>query len=351
MNVVGVPDGSGRIAVVGRAGDADWARMMDPVSAVWEASDFFRWSHGASAQNLVNLYDMVFSPSFVVDRTFYYAFNGRGAVNRSEWSVRRSTLPVTSIETVLMADGAGDVGFVAFDKAGRLLVTRYDETSPIQPSLAQNTSRFAGKILRLDVSADDFPGDSSRNYAIPDDNPFKTSGGAPEVIAFGLKAAKRGNIYRVTGDLFLGDQPNEIDRLPFGTTTALNFGWNVLLGTQPNTGPASPGFTMPVAETTPGSTPTSGTAILGGVVYRGPIEELQGQYIFGDEIGDNFWTVPVSSLTAGSTVPGTAFTVRNGDFTPNQGQLADIIAISQDDAGNVYFVARTGGIYRLEPLP
>src|SRR6185295_13295056 len=36
----------------------------------------------------------------------------------------------------------------------------------------QSVNALLGKILRIDVNGDDFPTDSTRNYAIPPTNPF-----------------------------------------------------------------------------------------------------------------------------------------------------------------------------------
>ena len=51
----------------------------------------------------------------------------------------------------------------------------------------QNRATLLGKMLRLDVARDDFPGDANRDYGIPAANPFAGGGGAGEVWLYGLR--------------------------------------------------------------------------------------------------------------------------------------------------------------------
>ena len=67
------------------------------------------------------------------------------------------------------------------------------------------TNELLGKILRIDVDGDDFPADSTRNYAIPSDNPFVGATGDDEIWAYGLRNPWRCSFDRATGDLYIGD--------------------------------------------------------------------------------------------------------------------------------------------------
>ena len=62
-----------------------------------------------------------------------------------------------------------------------------------------------GKILRVDVHGDDFPGDPTRNYAVPADNPFVGSDGLDEIFAFGLRNPWRPSFDRGLGDFYIAD--------------------------------------------------------------------------------------------------------------------------------------------------
>jgi hypothetical protein len=89
--------------------------------------------------------------------------------------------------------------------------------------------------------------------------------------------------------------------------------------------------------------------VTGGYVYRGPVESLRGQYVFGDFVSGNLWSLPVSSLSPGTTVPSSQFTVRNADFAPVQGTIDNVSSFGLDQAGNLYIVDFDGEIYRIEP--
>jgi hypothetical protein len=126
-------------------------------------------------------------------------------------------------------------------------------------------------------------------------------------------------------------------------------GWNPCEGSQPFIGsPNCASFTLPVTE----YGRMVGTTVTGGVVYRGPIEDLQGQYIFGDFGSNTLWSVPIANLVVGNVLPSASLTVRTSDFTPDVGSIGSVVAFGTDNEGNVYFVDLFGGeVFRLEPLP
>jgi hypothetical protein len=69
----------------------------------------------------------------------------------------------------------------------------------------QNLDTWLGKLLRVDVNRDDFPGDPNRNYGVPPDNPFIGGSGLSEIWAYGLRNPWRFSFDRITGDLFVAD--------------------------------------------------------------------------------------------------------------------------------------------------
>jgi glucose/arabinose dehydrogenase len=110
---------------------------------------------------------------------------------------------------------------------------------------AQDTSdNLLGKILRIDVNGDDFPGDANRNYAIPVGNPYRDTvddmgmpvvvPGDDEIWAVGMRNPFRDSFDRLTGDLWLGDvgqgSREEIDRQPSDAPGGENFGWRLCEG-------------------------------------------------------------------------------------------------------------------------
>ena len=80
-------------------------------------------------------------------------------------------------------------GWLDFGRDGHLYVAMGDGGSGNDPeNYAQNRNSLLGKILRLDVSGDDFPTDASRNYRVPATNPFVGQAGMRgEIWAYGLR--------------------------------------------------------------------------------------------------------------------------------------------------------------------
>jgi hypothetical protein len=133
------------------------------------------------------------------------------------------------------------------------------------------------------------------------------------------------------------------------TQTGLNLGWPLYEGTRPLLAAGPGGLTMPVAEYGHGSGPLQGNSLIGGFVYRGPVEQLQGLYIFADFISNNIWSVPAASLTPGATAPSSSFTNRNAAFTPNAGSLTSVTAFGEDQAGNLLIVSIGGDVFMIQP--
>lgn len=171
---------------------------------------------------------------------------------------------------------------------------------------ARSLSSYRGKILRLDV--DSRSGD--RAYGIPADNPFVGVDAAlTEIYALGLRNPWRFSFDEVTGDLWVGDVGDsareEINRVVAGG----DYGWPLREGTacaRLGSPCEDPSAIDPFVELDREDM----YCIVGGVVYRGAIEELREQYIFADCVQDNVWALdPVTreariivSTGQGSTV-------------------------------------------------
>jgi glucose/arabinose dehydrogenase len=359
--VAGLPDGTGRIVVVERGGRI---RVMSGADGTASA-DFLNIS-GVDTTGEKGLLTIAFSRDYLSDRTFFVHMNPTA---ENVTSIRRylapaapdvadpaSVLPIISITQPSATNHKG--GFLAVDAQNFLYIGLGDGGNT--PLSSQDPSNLLGKILRLAVNTDAFPADPLRNYAIPPGNGFASGGGAPEVYAMGFRNPFRGSIDLPSGNAFIGDVGEalieEIDRLPTVSTGVVpNYGWNRREGSQPfNGGTVPPNNVEPVAEYGTGTGLNQGESVTGGVVYRGPIEDLQGQYIFADFVRANIWTAPVANLQGPGTFPSTSFTSRNVAFIPTPagtGTIDQIAAIGTDQEGNVYFVDLGGEIFRLEPLP
>lgn len=351
----GLPDGSGRVAIVLRSGII---RVLNPATGTFEANDFLNITSQVDTSGEKGLLSIAFSPNFVSDRTFYIHVNpsSSNVTEIRKYQVmannyaQADTSTADAILTIPQPSATNHKGgTLYFDNSGRLLISLGDGGST--PETAQDNNSLRGKILRIDPSTDAYPSDPAKDYSIPTANPFASgSGGLPEIYASGLRNPFRMSVDRGTGDIFIGDVGQsaieEVDRIAASKTTLTNFGWAQREGSQAyNGGADSSAFTLPVTE----YGRTVGTTVTGGVVYRGPIEDLQAQYIFADYGSNAQWLVPIANLTVGSVLPSGSLTVRNTAFTPDVGSVGSLVAFGTDVEGNVYFVDIGGEVFVLEP--
>jgi glucose/arabinose dehydrogenase len=217
---------------------------------------------------------------------------------------------------------------------------------------AQNTNSLLGKILRVDISRDDFPADPLRDYGIPPTNPYAAGGGQLEIWVRGFRNPFRANFDNTTGDLWVGDvgqdSREEIDLIRPGDAGA-NFGWDIVEGTAPFAGQPNPSLTPPVAEYLHGAGARQGSSVTGGAVYRDLVEALNGHYVFADFINGNIWSIPVAQISLGTTMSSDRFVLHRTDFTPNQGAINNPVGIMRDVFGHLYIVDYDGEIFRLTP--
>ena len=214
---------------------------------------------------------------------------------------------------------------------------------------SQTRDVLFGKMLRIDPSGDDFPGDPNQNYAIPATNPF-TAGNDPnsqyrdEIYALGLRNPYRFSFDRMTGALWIGDvgqsdrEEVDMEPSPLSGGGGRNYGWKMREGKTCHFATAAeascPSYVAPCTD--PGYTDpiddydrTVGSTVIGGFVYRGATIAWQGRYIFGDH-GDGklFALIPNG---------GSGFTRMELD----KGDVGDHAPISfgEDHNGEMYVLA------------
>ncbi|MEL7130082.1 MAG: PQQ-dependent sugar dehydrogenase, partial [Pseudomonadota bacterium] len=184
--------GDERILVVEQGG---LVRLLDPASGAIDSVPFLDVSAEVSNGNEQGLLGLAFSPSFAADqRVFVNLTNTAGDTEIRSYQTFTATAdqvdPAT--EDVILEIGQPfsnhNAGWIGFANDGLLLIPTGDGGSAGDPNgFAQNPASLLGKVLRIDVTGDDFPGDPMRDYAIPPDNPFASGGGAPEIFALGLR--------------------------------------------------------------------------------------------------------------------------------------------------------------------
>ena len=198
-----------------------------------------------------------------------------------------STAPPKLIISVLQPQpnhNAGWIGFSPID--GYLYIPMGDGgNSHDFFNNGQNTNSLLGSILRLDIDTPD-----STPYQNPSDNPFVDRAGLDEIWAYGVRNPWRAGFDRQTGIFYFGDVGQgsweEINR---GEKEG-NFGWPLREGfvatpTGGVGGPLSPRVDPIHAY----PNPAVGQSVVGGVVYRGPVLALQGQYLFAEFFTGDIW--------------------------------------------------------------
>ncbi|MGI9456177.1 MAG: PQQ-dependent sugar dehydrogenase [Aeoliella sp.] len=215
-----------------------------------------------------------------------------------------------------------------------------------------------GKMLRIEVNgddanpSDDFPNESERNYAIPNDNPFVEQGTTifdDEIWAYGLRNPFRASFDRQTGDLWIGDvgqgAREEIDHQPASSIGGENYGWRYKEGFL-NTGlitnpPPPPDLVDPVYDYLRTGGEFAGRTVTGGNIYRGPDPSLRGLYFFGDFNSEHVWTFD----------PSDPFGTRDNidaEIVPNASSINSIAAFGEDADGNLYVVDLGGQVFRID---
>ena len=248
-------------------------------------------------------------------------------------------------------------GWLDFGRDGHLYIAMGDGGSSNDPhNYSQDRSSLLGKMLRLDVSGDDFPTDATRNYRVPATNPFVgQTGMRGEIWAYGLRNPWRNSFDRATGDLYMGDvgqsAREEINFQPAASAGGENYGWRVREGTISTglTGQSGTPLVAPIYDYVRGSGTFQGLSVTGGYVYRGPLAALDGQYFFGDYVRGRLFSLVFNGTTP-AAFNGTNFTSRTdwtASTTTTAGTIGNISSFGEDAAGNVYLVSYGGSVFRI----
>ena len=271
-----------------------------------------------------------------------FAANGRLFVNYTGNSGQTRIVELSSPDGGVSADAATQQvlleieqparnhngGMIAFGPDGLLWIATGDGGGADDRfNQGQRPDTLLAALLRIDVSS---PGE----YSIPAGNPFVDGGGAPEVIAFGLRNPWRFAFSGTT--LYIADVGQrdweEINVLSIEGAIGANFGWPNFEGDACFRGPCEG-----VAVVSPVHTysHSEGCSITGGFVYAGDLmPQLRGHYFFGDFCGG--W---VRSLD------------REGQVFEWLEPSSDrsITSFGQDAAGELYLTLRTGELMQLVP--
>jgi glucose/arabinose dehydrogenase len=293
------------------------------------------------------LLGMTFDPGFETNRRFYVDYIDKTTLNTVVATYQASAsqpnvADTSTAQTVLTVaqpefpnHKAGWIGFRPGENSNLYIATGDGGSANDPDNRAQNLNENLGKILRVDVSADRFPGDPTRyGYGIPTGN---ITAGNPEIYAYGLRNPYRDSFDRETGTLYIADVgQNQREEINIGAAGA-NYGWRKFEGTRLNfpDDPALTHHTLPIYEYD-----NQGSAgVIGGYVYRGDaIEGLAGTYFFADLATDK---VTSFRFTEGSGI--TELTDRTAELISPTGITGGITSFGEDGFGNVYMVSFDGG--------
>lgn len=360
----GMP-GTDYLAVVEKAG---LIRIMNKDTGVVETANLLDLTADVSTTGEKGLLGMAFAPGFTTNRTLFVNLtNTAGDTEIRSYTMQSGSSTVADpasenlVMTIAQPAANHNGGWIGFDADGLMLIPTGDGGGAGDPNnLAQDVTSLLGKILRINIAADDFTSDDTKDYAIPDTNPFATSGGAPEIWAVGLRNPFRNGVDTETNTLYIGDvgqdTAEEISRIDLTETSAsadpINFGWPVKEGTQDYKGTTTATLVTPVIEYLHADASAPGTSVTGGYVYRGSVDALKNRYVFSDFTTGKIWSVPVASLTDGSTAGLSALTNEATLFTPDLGTITSVSSFGQDEDGNLYVVDYAGGsVFVVEPKP
>lgn len=340
---VTAPEGDSRLFVVERGGRVRLVVDDQIVGTYLNVASLLPTSPG-SEQGLLG---MAFDPDFDANGRLYLSYtdsSGALIVTRLIVDPGANSVSIAGRDTILRIPQPApnhNGGMILFGPDGYLYVGVGDGGGAGDPQgNGQNKNTLLGAILRLDVDGDDFPGDASRDYAIPAGNPFAgPTDGADEIWVYGLRNPWRFWIDHSTGTMYIADvgqsEREEVTILEQGAGGS-NLGWDRLEGSRcyPSGGNCSTaGTILPQLEYSHGS---GSASITGGMVYRGSrIPALYGTYFYADFIAG--W---VRSFGYNGSV------VNQRDWS-GAFNTSLVSSFGVDGEGEMYVVSLAGPVWRI----
>ncbi len=314
---------------------------------------YFDGSKPAESRRVLELeaviYDVVPHPEFEKNGFLYVGANGKfGKEQPHKTRITRFETARTgkfeivkeSARTIIEWDSNGhNGGAMCFGNDGMMYITSGDGTSDSDLNLAgQDTTRLLAKVLRLNV---DQP-EAGKAYSVPNDNPWiGRKDFVPEAFAMGLRNPWRISCDKATGNIWVGNNGQDLWETVYLLGKGDNYGWSVVEGTHPfyadrKSGPKP--FAPPAAE----HHHVEARSLTGGVAYHGKrFPEIAGHYIYGDYATGKIWAI--APPEKGAKLP---LKPREIADTPHQ-----ITAFAIDHDGELLILDHLTGIHKLEPNP
>ncbi len=367
LEMVHAGDGSNRLFVVEKAGRI---RVFQNQSNVANYSTFLDITDRVVLSSPPNsdergLLGLAFHPNYATNRFFYVYYTRDTVISsvgtrmkmilsrfQASASNPNEALPSSEYRILQFVKNQNNTnhngGKIAFGTDGFLYISVGDGGGGGDPqNNAQNVNSLFGKLLRIDVSGDDFPSDDERNYRIPPTNPFATGGGRPEIFAWGIRNMWKFSVDNVEG-IIGGDvgqnAREEIDRVYRNG----NYGWRFMEGDLPYNIP-NPSDTNGLNLVPPIHVyaHSEGRSVTGGYVYRGSaLPELVGRYIYGDYVFGRVWSLNLTTLT--NTLLFTASGINIPSFGVDQNNELYFLGFNN---GRIYRLTNTAPPPAGDPVP
>lgn len=246
----------------------------------------------------------------------------------------RSPLP----ETEILPSGTGLVSATIFEGAnpsvpgGALFMTLSDESGVF----AQDTNSRLGKLIQLRLQ-DPFAGTTVQPRIVP------------EIIGSGLRNS--GGAGPINGQILISDQGGSVEQeMSFFSEDVrpLDFGWPGREGTQGVVENPPEAVNGPTISYDFGEGLDQGTGVIFGGLYRGPIDDLDNRFVFGDLSG-GLWSIPFDDLTGGFIIRPEQMDRRADDFAPDEGGIESPIGFVVDDQERLFLIDSDGELFRFDP--
>jgi uncharacterized repeat protein (TIGR03806 family) len=302
-----------------------------------------------------HFYSLCFHPRYRENGWIYLGSNGPGAGGKLHSRVERFT--VNRQPTHRLIEGSGltiiewpsdghNGAAVTFGRDGMLYVTSGDGSNRSDlDNAGQDMSLLRAKVLRLDVDGAAL----GQPYRVPADNPFVgVENVRPETWAYGLRNPWRICSDSETGQIWVGQNGQDLRESAHLLKRGANYGWSAYEGSRPFLlgrlrGPAP--FTPPTIE----HNHSVFRSLTGGVVYRGSrFPELVGAYVYGDYGTGRIW----AALHDGAKLLWNRELVDTPLGITGFGLSADGDVLIADHSGNaIYRLARAAVAPASKPFP